>query len=216
MTPQTKGQTVTTQLKAVPRTVVGAYLRAARVPLTVAERLTRQQGNDQWPPALAFASVEAGVETVLGALLKDDALVDKGRLRQAKVAALRKATELETVAAQTRAAADQTFEQRREQAEVKRVAAERTAETREQQLEREARQREKAAEQKAVKKAAVAREAAQAQEKVIRRQERAAKAAALAKESEALGAAKQAVEAEETVAVIEDTLDGTKAARQTG
>jgi flagellar biosynthesis GTPase FlhF len=208
--------TVTTQLKTVPRTVVGAYLRAARLPLTVAERIAKQQGNAQWPPALAFESVEAGVETVLGAFLKDDALVDKGRLRQAKVAQLRKAAELETVAEQARAEADQTFEQRREQAQVKRAAAERTAETREQQLEREARQREQAAEQKAAKKATAAREAAQAQEKAIRRQERVAKAEALSKESEALGAAKKAVDAEETVAVIEDTLDGTKEARKTG
>jgi hypothetical protein len=208
--------TLSTQITSAPRVLVGAYLKAARTPLTVAERLAGQRGNDAWPPAMAFASVEAGIETVIGALLRDDTLVDRGRLRQAKVAQLRKAAELQTVAAQARAEADTTLDQRREQAEVRRAAAERTAETREQQLEREARQREQAAATKAAKKAANARKTAAAREAAIERQERTAKAAALAKESEALGAAKEAVKAEETVEVIEDTLDGTKEARKTG
>jgi len=67
-------------------------------PPRASARLRGQQPNEQWPPALAFEGLEAGVETVLGSLLRDDVLVEQGRMRQAKVAQLRKAEQLETLA----------------------------------------------------------------------------------------------------------------------
>jgi hypothetical protein len=70
--------------------------------------------------------------------------------------------------------------------------------------------------QKAARKAAAAQQVKAAQDTSIDRQERLAKTEALTKESAALGAAKQALEAEGTVEVIEETIEGTKAARKTG
>jgi hypothetical protein len=203
-----------TTVQALPRTTVAAYLRAARLPLSLVERVTGQTGNEQWPPRMAYEGFEAGVETVVGGLLRDEVLVDKGRLRQAALAQLRKATELETVAEQERLRAEQTFEARRDQAEQKRVEAERHADKREQEIERQAAQQERKVQQQAAQKAATARNSKAARDKAIDRQERVAKTAALSKEARALDAAKQALQAEGTVEVIDETIEGTKAARK--
>ncbi|MDQ1695595.1 MAG: hypothetical protein QOJ03_948 [Frankiaceae bacterium] len=203
------------RLRVVPRTVLDAGFSVARLPLTVAARASRQGGNDAWPPAIAFEGLEAGVESVLGSLLRDDALVQRGRLRQAKVAKLRSATELETLAAQEREQADAEFAARREQVEQERQQAERQAEQRAAQVEQQAAARKHQVEQKAATKAAGARQVKAAQDKALTHQERTAKLETLAKESEALTVQKQALDAEETVEAIEDTLEGTKAARKT-
>jgi hypothetical protein len=203
-------------IQKLPRTVVTTYLNAARVPLNAVAKARGQQGNEQWPPALAFEGLEANVETVLGSLLRDETLVEAGRLRQAKVAQLRKAAELETIADTKRAQAQEEFTERRELAEQKRTQAAQRAEQREQQLEREAAQRKQQVEQKAAKKAAAARQAKAAQDKAIDRRERAVTTQALAKESEALEVQEKALDAAETVEVIDDTLEGTKAERKTG
>jgi hypothetical protein len=207
---------VKTNVQIVPRIVLGTYFRAARLPLTVVERIAGQAQNEQWPPALAFEGFEANIEATVGSLLHDRALAEKGRVRQAKVAQLRKATDLETVAEQKREQADQTLEQRREKAEEQRAEAERRAEQREQDLKRQAELHEQKVKEKAAKKTAAARKTKAAQDKAVDRQERAAKAAALAKESEALQASKQALDAQDTVEVIDKTIEGSKAARQTG
>jgi flagellar biosynthesis GTPase FlhF len=203
------------KLRIVPRTLVGASLTAARLPVTVAARVSRQGDNESWPPAVTFEGLEAGVETVLGSLLRDQALVERGRLRQAKVAQLRKAVELETLAAQERAQADAEFAARREQADQQREQAERQAELREQQVEQQAAAKRRQVEQKAATKAAQAQRVKAGQDKALDHQERTAKVETLTKESAALAAQKQALDAEDTVEVIEETLEGTKAARKT-
>jgi hypothetical protein len=204
-----------TRIQVVPRTAVEAGLRLARLPLTVATRAARQQDNAEWPPTLAFEGFEAGVETVAGALLRDRALQTRGRLRQAKVAQVRKAVELETIADQAREQADATLEARREQAEQVRERAEETAERRERQVGQQAAARLTQAQQKAAKKKAAAARVKATQDEALTRQERVATAEALAKESEALAVTKQALDAEETVEVIDDSIEGTKAARKT-
>jgi hypothetical protein len=201
-------------LKAVPRTVVGTSLRALRLPLSAVERVAGQQEKQDWPPAMAYEALEANVETVLGGLLRDETLVERGRLRQAKLDQLRKATELATVAEQERQRAERELEQRQQQAERQREQAERTAQQREQQAKREAEQRERKAQQAAARKAAAAREVKERQDEALARQERAAKLEALGKESQALSASKKALDAEETVQVIDETLEGTKEARK--
>jgi hypothetical protein len=207
---------VMTNVQTLPRVVVEGYLRTARLPLTAIERVAKQQDNEQWPPALAYESFEAGVETVLGALLKDPALLDKGRLRQAKIAQLRKAAQLETLADTEREQADARLQQRQEQLEEQRRESERRAEQRKAELERQAELHERKVQAKAAKKTAAAQRSKAAADKAIERQERATKTAALSEESQALRVVKQALDAEETVDVIEDTLDGTKAARKSG
>jgi hypothetical protein len=207
---------VTSKVRSVPRGVVSTSLQLARLPLSAVSRAARQQGNEQWPPTLAFEGFEAGVETVVGSLLRDDTLVSRGRVRQAKVAQIRKAAELETLADQQREQADAKFAAKREDAQRKRESAEKQADQRERQLEQQAEERKRQAQTKAAKKAAAAAKVKSAQDQAIDRVERNARSEALSKETEALAATKQALEAEETVAVIDQTLDGTKEERKTG
>jgi len=206
---------ITERIRVVPRGVVGTYLRAGRLPLTVAERIARKQGDEKWAPTVAYEQLQAGVETQFGKFLRDEELATKGRLRGEKVAQLKRAAKLETIAEGEREVADESFERRREQAERKKVEAERKADKREQELERQAQVRERKAQEKAAKKASAAQELKQQQDKAIERRERVAKSQALAKESEALTAAKKALDAERTVDTIDDTLEGTKQARKT-
>lgn len=202
-------------LKTLPRTVVNTYLSAARLPLNAVAKARGQEGNEQWPPALAFEGVEANVQTVLGSLLRDEQLVESGRLRQAKVSQLRKAAELETLAKTKREQANEEFTQRREQAEQQRLSAAQKAQQREQQVEREAQQRKAAVAQKAARKTAAAQQAKAAQEEAIERRERAVTTQALTTEEQALRTQQEALEAAETVDVIDETIEGTKAARKT-
>src|SRR5947209_19268004 len=100
-------------IQAFPRTLISGYLSAARLPLDVVARARGQRDNEQWAPTLAFEGFEAGVQTVLGSLLRDETLVEHGRLRQAKVAQLRRAAQLETIADTSRAQAQEKFTERR-------------------------------------------------------------------------------------------------------
>ena len=207
--------TAKNNVQVVPRLIVSGYLKAVRLPLTATERIAKQQRNDQWPPTLAFERFEAGVETVVGSLLRDSKLVDKGRLRQAKVAQLRKAAELETLATQEKKQADTRLKETREQVSDIRQESERRSDQRKQEVERQAQIHERKVEEKAAKKAAAARQVKAAQDKAIAREERGAKVDALKAESNALSITKDALEADETVEVIEDSIEGTKAARKT-
>ena len=89
------------QIQHFPGAVVRASLGIARLPLTAVETIAgRSQDGAAWPPALVFESFKSGAKQVAGSLLGDDTLVEEGRLGQAKVAQLRKAAEMEAVAAQ--------------------------------------------------------------------------------------------------------------------
>src|SRR5436305_11099109 len=116
-----------TNVRNLPRTVIKTYLSAARLPLNAVAKANGQQGNEQWPPALVFEGFEASVESVLGSLLRDDQLLESGRIRQAKVAQLRKAAQLEAVAESEREVAQQEFSERLDTAKEKREAAEQRA-----------------------------------------------------------------------------------------
>lgn len=207
---------LTTTVRSIPGHVVGAYLGAARVPLSVAARATGHAGDEAWAPLLRFEGVQAAVETALGSAVGDAALLTKGRLRQEKLDRLYQAATLEAVAEQERRAADREFQQRREEAEAKRVATERQAREQEQRLAQQAQRAERAAAERAARKKAGAREIKAAQDKAIAAQERDAKLAALDREAEALAATEQALDAAETVEVIEDTLEGTQENRRSG
>lgn len=207
---------ITSFAKVLPRAATRSYLRVIRLPLTAAERIAAGRVDETWAPSLAFESLEAGVESRLGALLHDEELLESAQLRQEKVAKLRKATALETVAEEQREEANEEFEARRAKAEERRAEAKRRAEQREADLKRNAELHEQKVKEKAAKKAAAARQVKAKQEETIARRERAAKAKALDAEVEALDASKDAVEAKETVEVVTDTIEGQKEARKTG
>lgn len=208
--------TLTEQARSFPRTVIGTALTAVRLPLTAAERIAGQTSNEEWPPSLVFAGAEATVETVLGSLLHDQELLERGRLRQARVTQLREAVELQTLAEQQRAKANTTFEQRQQAAAQRHDQVEDTTERREQQVEQ------KAAQEKArVRKTAAARkraveESAAATEKRLDRQERAGRLAALDAETEALDARRDAVKSTAKADLVDEALDATREERKSG
>jgi hypothetical protein len=206
---------VIAKVRAVPRGVVDAGLGIARLPVSAVARVSRQTDNEQWAPTLAFEGFEAGVETVVGSLLRDETLTARGRVRQAKVAQLRKAAQLETVSDQVRHKADEKLDVRREKAGKQRQQAERKATQREQEIAREEAARERQAAQQEAAKTAAAAKAEQAQREAVEKAARDAKAAALAKEAQALDAQKAALEADKTVDALDESIDASKAVRKT-
>jgi len=207
---------ITDVLRTIPRTVVTGYLRAARLPLTAAERVAKQQDNEAWPPALAFESIEASVESVVGALIRDADLAESGRLRQAKVAKLREAGELKTVAALEKEQARQEEQARKAEIAAQRKQTVQSAKQRKNTIEQQAATEERQVEAKAAKKASAVREQKAAREKVAERSERAGRTEALDAEAKALEIVKDALEAEEKTELIDETLDANKEARKTG
>jgi hypothetical protein len=208
--------TVRDNVQAVPRLFVSSYLTVLRLPLMVTRRIAKQRGNEKWPPALAFERFEAGVETLAGSLLRDQALTQTGRLRQAKVGQLRKAAELETLAGQEENQADERLEQRRKQVTEEREETQRRAEQRKRELERQAELHERKVEKKAEKRAAASRQAKAAEEKAIAREERAAKKQALDAEARAQDVTKEALKTEEKIELINQTIEGSTETRKTG
>jgi hypothetical protein len=202
--------------RTVPRAVVNGYLRAGRLPITIAERIAGQKGNESWPPALAYERLEAGVEAIAGSLLGDAALTEAGRLRQARVSKLREAAELQTVAAVAREEAREQQHERKAEIAEKRKQTLRVAAEREQAAERQAEQQKRRVETAAARKKSAARSAQAAQEKAIERRERATRVEALKAETEALDSADKALAAEETADLIDKTIEGNKEARKTG
>lgn len=207
---------ITDILRLVPRTVVSGYLRAARLPLTAAERIAKQQDNEAWPPALAFEGLEANVESVVGALIRDPALVESGRLRQAKVAKLREAGELGTVAELEKEQARQEEQSRKAEIAVQRKRTVQATKERKENVEQQAAAEERKVEAKAAKKASAAREQKAAQAKATERRERAGRVEALDEEAKALEIVKDALEAEEKTNLIDEAIEANKESRKTG
>ena len=116
-------------------TLVRAGCAAARLPLDLAEGQLLGERRADWPPVLIFDTVESGIKQLVGSLTRDATLVQEGRLERAKVAELREAVELETVAESRREAADaehearlEADEDRRRQVEDRKVEQQRAAE----------------------------------------------------------------------------------------
>ncbi|HVU72595.1 MAG TPA: hypothetical protein VHE83_06515 [Mycobacteriales bacterium] len=203
-------------VQALPRTVITGYLSLARLPLNAVAKVTGRREDAQWPPFLVFERLEAAVETKAGALLRDDVLLELGRVREAKVAELQKAAQLEALAETKRQEAREEFTERREQVERQRREAAQRVEQREQQIERDAERKEAEARKKAAKKEALARDAKSTHEKAIERRERAARADALTQEAKALEAQEEALGAAAAIDAIDDAIERNKAVRKSG
>lgn len=198
-----------------PTKIVRTYLGAARLPLHVAERvLHRDSSGAEWAPALLFDSVEANVKQVVGGFLRDDELVEEGRVAEARVAQLKKAAHLETLAEQKRAEATTEYQERKEADEQQRAAIEAETRQREEALEREKDRRRREAEAKARKKAETAAKIEEVEQKAVARQERAARATRVAAGQEVVVDQRQAVEAAEEVLDLDRALRTTKNARK--
>jgi hypothetical protein len=203
------------QMQRIPRTVVRTWLRTARLPLDAVEAFVRRGDHDvEWPPAIAFDAFEATVKQFAGSILHDDELVQDGRVGQARVAQLRKAVELDAVAAQRKADADAEFAQRRQIDEQHRREVQRHADQREAALERErVEEKRRVAEADARKR----KEAAQVEtieERIVEREDRVARATRIAAERDALQHERKAVAAKGRVKDLDEKLQDTKTARK--
>jgi hypothetical protein len=203
-------------MRSIPRTALTTYLRALRIPLSAAERISGQRGNDRWPPTLAFEQLEAKVETAVGVLLRDDELTTVGEQRTAKVLKLKEAEALENAAEYEKTKARETERKRKAQAARDRARANRAARARKDKIQAQAAAEKQAAAENAAKQAMASEEQEAAQQKVIDRRERAARAEALRAESDAIDLTDEALQAKDKLDLIDETLAANKEARQTG
>lgn len=205
-------------IQQLPRKVVGTYLQALRLPISVAETALRRGRDDAegWGPALAFDSFGANVKQLVGSVVGDRELSDQGRLQQAKVTELRRAAELRAEAEARKVAADAELRERREDGDARRERVERTAQATEAGLDQQRRQREQRLEAEAARREQAAAEAEAAAKKAVARQERAARATRVAAEREAQLEERRAVEAKGEVVALEGELEASKQARRNG
>jgi hypothetical protein len=203
------------QFQDAPRAAIRVWLGAARLPLRAAEAVVRRNDADEgWPPVLAFESLESQVKQFAGALLRDDDLVEEGRLIAAKVGMLRRAAELETVAERREATAAARFEARRENARERRQRVERETEVREHAIERVATAKKREVEREAQRKKEQATRARATARKAAARRERAAASVRVAGERAAVRKQRVATAAKGRIVATDRKLRATKAARK--
>jgi hypothetical protein len=204
------------QLQRIPRTIVCTWLRTARLPLDAVEAVVRRGEHDaEWPPAIAFDSFEATVKQLSGSIFHDDELTHEGRVAQARVAQLRKAAELDAVAAQRKTQAEAEFQQRRKTDEQQRREVQQEADQREAQLQRERAEKKRRADDEAARKRKRAAQVETAEDKIVEREERAARATRIAAERDALQREHDALAAKGRVSDLDQELEHTKAKRKT-
>jgi soluble cytochrome b562 len=205
---------VTVQINTIPRTAMKATLLGLRLPLCGIEVLTGQTRNSSWPPAVAFEDFEAGVKQVVGSILRDEELVEEGRVQQAKVTELRRAVELEVQADQKRAAADRELREQLARAEDERKRAEQEALRREQVVQRDKRAAEQRVDREVSEKATTIAATAQRTAKRVTAAEREAKLTRIDQESTAVAQQRRAVRATKAAGNASDALERKKAQRQ--
>ncbi len=173
-------------IREIPRQTLRASLTLARLPLTAAEVMLGHQGEEAWPPALAFDRAGAAVKEAAGAVLHDEDLRAEGRLTATKVDEVRRALTLEAVAEARRAeASDQLDERRSEAAERKQEAKEREQE-RKRTIAADAAAKKRDAEEKARRRHDASEQAKEAATDTVERQARGGRRVALAAEEKAL------------------------------
>jgi hypothetical protein len=207
---------ILTNARKLPGLVVGTSLQAARLPITAAAKVTGQTGNEEWPLSVAFEGVEATVETTVGGLFRDDELVSRGRLRQARITKLKEAAQLEAIAEQERVEADNELDARREVAERRREQVEESAEQREKRLEQEAQKRKQDVAKGAAQRKAATQKQAAAARKAVERNERDANLAAAEAETKALAKEKAALSAEDKAVAVDEAIEANREARASG
>lgn len=203
------------QVQDISRAYVRTVLHAVRLPLDAAQTvLHRGEQGSEWPPALAFDAFEASVKQVVGSFLRDDGLIEEGRLGQAKVDQLRRAVTLEAVADQERVQADDQYAQRLQHSDKRKADVGRQAETRRSAVEHRATEEKQAAQRRATEREQAEARIEKATDNAITRRERDAKTLRIHKERGALSEQRQALAIEDQASQIDRELAATKAARQ--
>jgi hypothetical protein len=201
-------------MRSIPRMMVKASLQGARLPLTGLEAVAGQRGNLAWPPALVFEGFEAGTKVVAGSLLRDPQLVDEGRVQQAKLSELRRASELEVKAEQARAAADAQLEARLDHAEQRHEQADEQAEQRARAVETRTREAEQQVQRELAQRAEAVAKADAAREKRMAKTERVTRLRSIEAESAALADERQALAAVDKVTALDKAVERKKSQRK--
>ena len=100
-------------IQEIPRDALEYGFRGARLPLTVAGKLLAR-GDSNWPPALMFDKVEAGVKAIVGRVARDETLQSSARLQRADVTKRE-----EAMAERARAGVEQQAEAQRDAVEAR-------------------------------------------------------------------------------------------------
>jgi len=161
--------------------------------------------------------VRAAEQTVVefaGGVLHDDELVEAARLERARVSELKKAAELETVAAATRERADAALGEERSRAEAQRERIARETAAREAALEREEAHKREQVNAAAEQREESVRETEARTKEQLAKQKRAARKARLQAEQEVLQDEHRAVAAQGAAVDADRQLRATKAARR--
>lgn len=200
-------------VQTLPRTAVRVGVRAARLPLSVAELALGHQHEAAWPPAIAFDDAQAGLKRSIGALLRDDVLAEEGRVIAAKVAKLRQATQLEALAVERKDDADDELATARQKAAEQRRQATVAADRRKAAAARQEEAAERKVAEAAARKKQRADEAKASAEAAVTRAARRDRTAALAEEQAALDKKKAATARTRKAASTTAKIDASKRAR---
>ncbi|MBA2608462.1 MAG: hypothetical protein H0U92_05965 [Actinobacteria bacterium] len=202
------------QITTIPRTAVKSALDAMRLPLSTIERLTGQAENQAWPPALMFEEFQASAKQFAGSVLRDETLVEEGRLQSVKVSELRRSFDLDLKAEATREQADAKLARKHESAEGERQQAEQQAREREAKIARLKRDTEARVKADAKRAAETVAKAEKIREDRLAAADRAARLANADAESTALAKQKKAVASISKVTTLADAVETKKAKRK--
>ena len=199
-------------LTTIPRVAVTNYLRLLRLPLDAAGSIANR--DEAWAPALAFDTFEAQVLGLFGSVLHDDVLVQESNRQKVRVEQLRRATQLEAAAATRRARADETLDERRDEAKNKAEEAQERKEREEARLEEAKEAADRKARQDAAAKAQKAKKAADARQKRLAVRARDAEAKRLEDERVALAERAESLKASGTAIKLDQAASAVKQSRK--
>ncbi len=202
------------QITTIPRTAVKSALDAMRLPLSTIERLTGQAENQAWPPALMFEEFQASAKQFAGSVLRDETLVEEGRLQSVKVGELRRSFELDLKAEATREQADAQLARKHESAERERQQAEQQAREREAEIARLKRNTEARVKADAKRAAETVAKAEKIREDQLAAADRVTRLGNADAESAALAKQKKAVASISKVTTLADAVETKKAKRK--
>jgi hypothetical protein len=204
---------MTMQIKEIPRDALQLGFRGARVPLTVAQKLLAR-GDSNWPPALMFDKVEAGVKDLVGRATRDETLHASARLLRAEVTKREEAMAEGAYAVEVEQQAEARAEARRDELGAKRDAVEDAEAERERQIEQAEREaRERASKEAEAKKSATRTTAAKRKQAVSKRATR-ADAERLEAQAQALRTEQAAVQARGETLDLDKAVQAKKSARR--
>ena len=198
---------------AIPGTMVRVGLGGLRLPILLLQRVTAPK-QENWPPAVAYDSLEAELKIVLGSLVGDQGLVHEGVLQHTKAHEVALASHLERKAGDTRSQAEADFKQSIDAVDEMARRADLDAHRQAEKIGVEqAVKKEKLEQEAQVLRSSVARRAS-ARDKAVRADVRKAARTRVAAESAALSARGQALSAANRAETIEKRIEAQKAARK--